>query len=110
MTRASRAEIDATADILISSGSETSATALTGTLQYLLRNPEKMEKLQREIRGSLRSAEEVRSIQHTANLPYLTAVLQEGLRLCPPAPSNRPRLVPDGGAQICGSWVPAGVI
>ncbi|RHZ63238.1 uncharacterized protein CDV56_108187 [Aspergillus thermomutatus] len=84
------------------------ATALTGTLQYLLRNPEKMEKLQREIRRSLRSAEESLSIQHTANLPYLTAVLQEGLRMCPPAPSNRPRLVPDGGAQVCGSWVPAG--
>lgn len=104
-----RAEIDATVDILISAGSETTATALTGTLQYLLRNPEKMEKLQREVRGTLRSAEEALSIQHTASLPYLTAVLQEGLRMCPPAPSNRPRLVPEGGAQVCGTYVPAGV-
>ncbi|RLL95212.1 hypothetical protein CFD26_104550 [Aspergillus turcosus] len=33
-----------------------------GTLKYLLRNPEKMGKLQREIRGSLRSADEALSI------------------------------------------------
>ena len=105
----SREEIDATADILISAGSETTATALTGTLQYLLRNPEKMKKLQEEIRQSLRTAKESLSIQHTANLPYLNAVLSEGLRMCPPAPSNRPRLVPEGGAQVCGNWVPARV-
>ncbi|PYH78029.1 monooxygenase [Aspergillus uvarum CBS 121591] len=104
----SRAEIEATVDILISAGSETTATALTGTIQYLLRNPHTLAKLQAEVRGSLRSADEAMSIAHTTTLPYLSAVLQEGLRMCPPAPSIRPRLVPAGGALISGGFVPAG--
>ncbi|CRG82767.1 hypothetical protein PISL3812_00113 [Talaromyces islandicus] len=103
----SRAEIDASADILISAGSETTATALTGILQYLLRTPATMSRLQDEIRGAIRTADAL-TLDNVNRLPYLTAVLHEGLRMCPPAPSIRPRLVPEGGAMVCGSWLPAG--
>ncbi|KAF1730567.1 Versicolorin B desaturase [Beauveria bassiana] len=103
----SRKEIDATCDILISAGSETTATALSGTLQYLFRNPECLRKLTEEVRSSI-AADSDLTIQKTATLPYLGAVLQEGLRMAPPAPSIRPRLVPEGGAHVCGHWLPAG--
>ena len=104
----SRAELDATFEILVSASSETTATALTGALHYLLRNPEHYVRLTNEIRGAFTHNEEI-TIENTAKLTYLTAVITESLRLCPPTPTMLPRLVPPGGAQVCGEWLPAGV-
>ena len=104
----SRAELDATFEILVSASSETTATALTGALHYLLRNPEHYVKLTKEIRGAFTHNEEI-TIDNTAKLTYLAAVITESLRLCPPTPTMLPRLVPPGGAQVCGEWLPAGV-
>ncbi|KAH9906642.1 monooxygenase [Xylariomycetidae sp. FL2044] len=103
-----RHELDATFDILVSAGAETTATALTGTLQYLLRNPAKMRKLQVLIRETFKTPTDI-DVASVSTLPYLTAVLNEGMRLCPPAPSMRPRVVPKGGAHVCGQWLPEGV-
>lgn len=103
-----RPELDATFDVLVSAGAETTATALTGTVEYLLRNPRTLRRLQDEIRRVFESSAAI-TVASTSTLPYLTAVLNEGMRLCPPAPSMRPRVVPDGGARVCGQWLPAGV-
>lgn len=103
-----RGELDATFDLLATAGAETTATALSGTVQYLLRNPPSMKRLQDEIRGAFNTPDDI-TVVSTSNLPYLTAALNEGMRLCPPAPSMRPREVPEGGALICGQWLPAGV-
>lgn len=43
------------------------------------------------------------------NLPYLNAVINEGLRIAPPSVIGVPRIVPKGGDTICGQWVPEGV-
>ncbi|EXJ77581.1 hypothetical protein A1O3_09808 [Capronia epimyces CBS 606.96] len=43
-------------------------------------------------------------------LPYLDAVVKEGLRCFPPIPMSLPRFVPDGGSTIEGYWVPGGTI
>ncbi|KAK3331742.1 monooxygenase [Cercophora scortea] len=102
-----RPELDATFDVLASAGAETTATALTGTVEYLLRNPAALRRLQGEIRAGFKSPAAI-TVASTASLPYLAAVLNEGMRLCPPAPSMRPRVVPEGGAVVCGKWLPAG--
>ena len=104
----SKEEIYATFEILVSASSETTATALTGILHYLLRYPEQYEKLRTEIRAAFKRNEDI-TIDGTAKLQYLTAVIHEGLRLCPPTPTMLPRLVPKGGASICGEWLPGGV-
>jgi cytochrome P450 len=104
----SRAEIDATFDILVTAGSETTATGMTGILHYLLRYPEQFRKLREEIRGEFGSSEEI-TFAATAKLTYLNAVINEGLRLCPPTPTMLPRLAPKGGAKVCGYWIPEGV-
>ena len=43
-------------------------------------------------------------------LPYLNAVLREGLRMFPSIPMSLPRYVPKGGRDIDGSWLPEGTI
>ena len=40
----------------------------------------------------------------------MLAVLDEALRLYPPAPGNFHRVVPEEGAVVCGKFVPGGVI
>jgi cytochrome P450 len=43
-------------------------------------------------------------------LPYLDALIKEGLRVYPPGPISLPRLVPSGGREISGYDVPADTI
>ncbi|CAK7209931.1 hypothetical protein SBRCBS47491_000612 [Sporothrix bragantina] len=44
------------------------------------------------------------------SLPYLHAVLKEGLRMFPSIPMSLPRHVPSGGRVIDGTWLPEGTI
>ncbi|KAG7292844.1 hypothetical protein NEMBOFW57_002889 [Staphylotrichum longicolle] len=66
--------------LLTFAGSETSATSLCGTTYLLLTHPETMVKLKQEIRTRFRSAGEI-IMNATAQLPYLTAVINESLRI-----------------------------
>jgi cytochrome P450 len=93
---------------LIQAGSETTATLLSGALFLLLRNPEKMQKLVDELVPAFAS-DELMTIENTDSLPYLAAVLEEGLRLYSPAVPSFPRQVPVGGAVVDGKYVPGGV-
>ncbi|XXH01251.1 hypothetical protein Hte_007605 [Hypoxylon texense] len=97
--------INATFLELTTAGSETTATVLSGTLNYLLQNREKLGLLEQEIRGF---EEEDLTLNTLQDLRYLNAVLKEGLRLCPPVPWILSRRVPNGGAYVCGTWLLAG--
>ncbi|KAF5667311.1 cytochrome P450 monooxygenase [Fusarium heterosporum] len=92
---------------LIQAGSETTATLLSGALFLLLHNPDKMEKLVDELTTAFKSDEDM-TIENTERLPYLAAVLEEGLRLYSPAVPGFPRCVPKSGATIDGEYVPGG--
>ena len=92
----------------MSAGSETTATLLTAIMNHLLRYPDKHQKLKSVIRDAFRTAKDI-TMSSTASLPYLNAVIQEGLRIAPPAPTMLPRIVPPGGAQVCGHWLEPGV-
>lgn len=101
-------ETNATFMVLTTAGSETTATVLGGTLNYLVRHPDKMANLIGEIRERFHSYEEV-TLEALRTLPYLNAVISEGLRLCPPLPWMLPRKVPAKGDTVCGVWLPGGV-
>jgi len=65
------------------------------------------EKLKQEIRGRFKTSSEINSM--AATFPYLTAVISEIMRLVPPMPFGTPRVVPEGGETVDGTWVPGGV-
>lgn len=92
---------------LIVAGSETTATLLIGVTYYLLHQPETLRHLQEEICNAFTSSKDINT-DSTAALPYLAAVIEEGLRIYPPAPMGLPRDCP--GATIDGYYVPKGAV
>jgi cytochrome P450 len=101
-------QIAAHASDFVLAGSETTATALSAITYYLLRTPKVMQRLKEEIRTSFQSYNAIHS-KSTLDLPYLGAVIAEGLRIYPPLPIALPRMVPDGGDTVDGHFLPAGV-
>lgn len=95
------------ASLFMIAGTETTATALSGTTYYLLQNPAVMAELTKEIRSNFADFDAL-DLDQLARQKYLMAVLQEGLRMYPPFPTSLPRIVPDGGMEIDGKFVPAG--
>ncbi|CRK12162.1 hypothetical protein BN1708_010358 [Verticillium longisporum] len=74
-------------------------------LMWQLSQPSSMhcqEKLQQELRNN--------PDVDFDKLPYLDAVIQEGLRCFPPIPMSLPRRVPQGGKVVDGFFVPGGTI
>ncbi|KAH7190031.1 cytochrome P450 [Fusarium oxysporum] len=92
---------------LIVAGSETTATCLTGIVFCLLSNVSCLEALSNEVRSRFQSDTEITG-DATADLKYLSAVIEEGLRIFPPAPFGLPRVSP--GAIIDGHYIPSGVV
>ena len=100
-------ELVVNSDLIMVAGSETTATLLTGTTYYLLKNPKVLDKVTAEVRRAFSSDEEINFVEARSRLPYLMACLEEGLRLFPPVPLALARYIPDGtAAQICGLTVP----
>lgn len=97
----------ANANVLVIAGSDTTATALTAITYYLALDPDKQRALQDEIRGAFESAQSIKT-DSLAGLPYLNAVIEEGLRLFPPTAFGLPRESP--GAMVDGVWIPKGTV
>ena len=93
------------ASTLIVAGSETTATLLSGLTYYLLKSPEKLRILQTEIRSNFKDGSSIDG-DAVAKLPYLSAVIEEGLRIFQPIPFGLPRISP--GAFVDGHYIPAG--
>lgn len=106
----SREEILATFNFIIVGGSETTATALTGVFNHLTKKENRgiMSRLCEEIRTTFKKEKDI-TIDATKELPYLEAVINEGLRVCNPIPGGLPRVVPEGGDSYCGFFLPGGV-
>ncbi|QDS75182.1 hypothetical protein FKW77_008510 [Venturia effusa] len=105
----SRREIIGTFNIFMIAGSETTATLLSGAIYLLLRTPRVMELLKKEIRDAFNEDGEIDLIK-TGQLPYLAAVMEESLRMYPPAPQGINRISPPSGATIAGHHIPGNVV
>ncbi|OJJ03931.1 hypothetical protein ASPVEDRAFT_73527 [Aspergillus versicolor CBS 583.65] len=98
-------ELFTNTSFLIIAGSKITATLLSGYTYHLLTNPAVYTELATQVRGRFHSLSEI-TFAATAKMPYLRAALQESLRMYPPLPLGMPRVIPAGGALICGSYVP----
>lgn len=101
-------EIMANASLFILAGTETVATLLSAVTYLLTQNPAALSKVTKEIREKFRD-ESLLTIQSLTRTTYLTACIEEALRLVPPVPEGLPRVTPQEGEWICGHWVPGGV-
>jgi cytochrome P450 len=101
-------EIEATSFELILAGSETTATLLAGATSLLIRHPDALRKVTEEVRTAYKTESEI-NMASLAHLKYLSAVLEESLRLYPPVPVGTPRVVPHPGETIEGRFVAPGV-
>ncbi|MCJ1270923.1 hypothetical protein MMC22_010820 [Lobaria immixta] len=101
-----RDEIYSNSNVIIMAGSETSASAMAGCLYHLVTNPDVMSRLRDEIRSRFVSEKEI-TFKAVADLPYLTAVLHESMRMYPASPGYTPRVAPTGGGVVAGHFVPA---
>lgn len=91
--------------LLISAGTETTASLLTGWMYFICSNPEVYRRLVAEIRN-FTSDRDIKW-ETVKDIPYLNATINEALRLFSPAAGNQQRIVPPGGATIDGHYVPA---
>ena len=72
-------DMKANASLFMASGTETTATMLSGFMFNILSNPEKLEKVVKEVRESFTSAEELTS-SNIQKLKYLAACCDESMR------------------------------
>ncbi|KZV71626.1 cytochrome P450 [Peniophora sp. CONT] len=93
----------------IAAGSDTTAGVLIIALFYLFCNAEACSKLQAELDTAFPDPSEPLSHTIVNELPYLNAVVEEGIRLGVPLPGF-PRVVPKQGALIDGEYVPGGTV
>jgi averantin hydroxylase len=107
-TGMTRDEMVSNASILVLAGSETTATLLSGVTFLLCKHPQVLKKLNAEIRSAFTSEAEI-NLMSVSKLVYLLAVLDEALRIYPPAANPGSRVVPKQGSMILDKWVPGGV-
>jgi len=103
-------EIEANINFLLLAGTETTATALSGTTYYLLKNREALRRATEEVRNAFKREEDITFVTAADRLPYVQACLAEGLRIYPPGPIGAPRRTPKGTiTMIAGHAVPGDV-
>lgn len=102
------AEIQVNMRVIVFAASETTSSAMSATLWYLLRSQRWYDRAKEEVRSSFQSEDEI-SIATTGGLQVVAAIVHEAIRLSPPSVIAVPRVVGPGGETICGQFVPQGV-
>jgi len=106
-------ELKAEALTQLIAGSDTTSNSLTHILDLLCRHPDVYAKLVEELDEnlpSLDSPDEIAKFDDVKDFPYLNAVISEVLRYRPTSALGLPRLVPEGGATICGEFFKGGTV
>lgn len=87
-------------------GVDTTSSATIGVLYCLAKDQEKQEKLREELKKILPNKHDALTPEKMRNMPYLRAVIKEGIRLYPPAAGNVRRAGSD--LVLAGYQVPKG--
>jgi len=92
-------------------GADTTSIGIRAVFDYLMRNPQHMNRLQSEIDDFYESQKLSTPITYaqTLTLPFLQAVILEATRLFPSIIYQLPRHSPEEGITIDGKQIPRGV-
>lgn len=99
---------------LIVGGTESTASAIRSILVHTMTSPHVYQMLKAEIYSAVsdgrltNTGTDVIRNDEAASLSYLRAVVYEGIRMRPPLLGLFPKVVPAGGAELCGKYIPAG--
>ncbi|KAL4881884.1 cytochrome P450 [Aspergillus karnatakaensis] len=105
---------DAQAEVWVglAAGGDTTATAISSILYYLMKTPDALRRLYTEIDSATAAAKLSRpriKYSEAIKLPYLVACCKEGMRMHPSVGFTLPRVVPKGGCLVAGHWLPGGL-
>lgn len=96
--------------LLIIAGSESVGSALTSLHFRLLEQPDKYKVLQKELKKAIPDESRIPRWSELKELPYLTACIEENLRITNPGVVHRlARLAPREGIEFGDYSIPAGV-
>lgn len=89
----------------ILAGSDTTASAIRSTMLHIITTPDVLSRLRLEFEKTSSPIQ----FADAKELPYLQAVIKEGLRILPPVISLQDKVCPPGGDIISGYKIPEGV-
>jgi cytochrome P450 len=96
------------AQLMIGAGLETTAWALTTTCYHLLSNPSTLHLLYTELCAAIPDPSSIPNSLQLEKLPYLSACVQEGIRLSYGVSARNPRINPDGEMRYSDWVIPRG--
>ncbi len=94
--------------IYVSSAFETTATTLSAIFFYLSHNPTAYTTLAHEIRHTFHELDDIKSGPQLNSCRYLTACIQEAMRMSPAAAGAMWREAEAGGIHVDGEFIPEG--
>jgi cytochrome P450 len=83
------------ARIILAAGTDTTANTLAAITYHLLANPGILKRLKDELAIAIPNPNTMPESSQIEGLPYLTAVIQEGIRLHPGVSFRQDRIAPD---------------
>ncbi|KAI8324390.1 cytochrome P450 [Martensiomyces pterosporus] len=96
--------------LLLVAGTDTTSNTLSWTVMYLMHYPEVYNRLRREIRSKFPDLSvPIRYADAKNEVPYLTAVIYESMRMNPSVSGRLPRTVPTEGITLQGYHIPSSV-
>ncbi|KAL6711053.1 hypothetical protein ACN47E_006928 [Coniothyrium glycines] len=99
-------EVKAQCKDLLFAGTDSTGMNLATIMRYLVLHPEKYQRLKEEVRN----CSETNELTDVQTLPYLNAVVKEGLRISMANPTRLPHIVPTGGWSFKDVYFPEGSI
>jgi cytochrome P450 len=97
--------------VIVMAGSTSTALCVTFIFWYLCQSPTKLQRLQAEIDTCWDGSKTLEASTLGAGAaPYLNGVIEETLRIWPPAPAGMQRCAPPEGMQVDGKFVPGNTL